>query len=572
MAIRRRRSNSVIRNQGNGRVRSVSKNVVDYSSGYMELITKAQESLQLADPFVELYEIDSAAYRIVEPVYAFRDLINIYIESTILRQCVEAYKVNIESYGYVWEYVGKEGKQNSKEAKAEKAKLESLINRMTGGRCTLEELRENSRIDYEVLGWRTFEVGRNVDGEITLFDHIPASTLRMTKKDPDSVDVDVEIINYETGDVETHTISRTFRRFVQYNAAAQKRVYFKEFGDPRNINPDTGKEDNSISPEDAATEIYVDAQYVPGHVYGLPRWAGQLPAILGSKEAELVNLNFFRENAIPAMAVLVSGGALTEESFQKLEAYILALKGQKSMNRVLVLEAAADDAAGGIDHSQPAPKIELKPMISERQQDGLFRDYDEHNNQKIRSSFRLPPIFVGRAEDYTRASAFASMQTAENQIFIPERMRFDTIVNKKILSTYKPKYWVFKSLGAPLSDPDAISKILKALGDQGALTPNTVIKVANKLLDVDIETIPDEWGDVPFQIIVPMVKSGIVIKGLDSFIKSAKNDLNNVDDPDPEDNSTQAEIKRIIKREVSTIVDDISSSIIESLQTFAEES
>jgi capsid portal protein len=108
------------------------------------------------------------------------------------------------------------------------------------------------------------------------------------------------------GDTFTRLVPRYFRRYAQISPGTLERVYFKEFGDPRIIDPKTGEVAPDLPFEEQATEIYMDAQYIPGHLYGVPKWIGILPAILGSREAEEVNLNFFRENAIPAMAVLVS--------------------------------------------------------------------------------------------------------------------------------------------------------------------------------------------------------------------------------------------------------------------------
>jgi capsid portal protein len=184
----------------------------------------------------------------------------------------------------------------------------------------------------------------------------------------------------------------------------------------------------------------------------------------------------------------------------------------------MVLEASADEQSGSIDHSQPAPKIEMKPMISERQQEGLFQEYDEKNMQKVRQSFRLPPIYVGRAEDYTRASAVASMITAEGQVFAPERGLFDEFMNRHVLASHGTRFWRFKSLGPALADPDAISKMIETFDSTGALTPNLVIKIARKMLDIDIETITDEWGDFPFPILMEYARQGADLPGITDHI------------------------------------------------------
>lgn len=561
----------------------ISRKENDYSYEFMSFLQKAENSKQLADVFKGEY--GTGKFDPIEPPYDYKGLIRIFAESTTLRQCIEAYVVNIESYGYTFDYVGPEGDQDSEAALSELTNLYEVLQQMTRDK-DLAEIRGNSRWDKEVLGNRCFEIARDEGGRITLLSHVQSATIRLTRQDPEPVDIVLEYPNpadpEKTIRVETQ---RKFRRFVQI-APNGKKVYFKEFGDPRRVDPATGKVDENMSVEDSATEIYYDSMYVPGHVYGLPRYIGQIPAILGSKEAEYVNLNFFRDNAIPAMVIMVAGGALTQEAFDNIENQLLAIQGQKAMQRLLIVEATSDDV-GDINRPSPAPKIDLKPMISERQQDGLFQDYDAANQVKVRNAFRLPPIYLGRADDYTRASAQASMLTAENQIFMPERYGFDMFMNKKILSTYKPKYWRYKSLGAPIVDAESMARMIKSIGAEGALTPNTVIKIANKVLDVNIEFIDDDWGDIPFALVMAMIRNGDRIKGLTDFIEEMNDQLDSADKPDDNaDGNTgdsadgasdetvtnmQLKLRRSLKSELRKFSHDVTDALKEGLQTVATE-
>lgn len=558
-----------------------SSNTKGYTYPYVELLTKAQDSKQLQNPFADTQHGSSRGE--IAPVYDPTTLARLVLENNILKQCIEAYVVNIESHGHVLEYVGPEGSEDSEEAQNEKTRLQAFL-AFPSPENTFREVREQARWDKESGAGAYFEIARNQRGEIILFDHVPGCTMRLTKKDEEATQVDVEVPNPEQeGELILKRVSRHFRRFVQ-KSTGNRRVYFKEFGDPRSINPTTGKEDPSLAVEEQATEILHWFLYSPGLVYGAPRWIGQLPAVLGSRESEIVNLNFFRENAIPAMAILVSGGALTDDTFARISQYINAVRGRDAMNRIMILEAAADEAAGSVEHSQPAPRIEMKPMISERQQEGLFQEYDQANMGKIRSSFRLPPIYVGRAEDYTRASAFASMLVAENQIFAPERALFDDMMNARILSTYHLKFWKFKSIGPSVAEPEATAKMIKSFGDQGALTPNVVIKIANQLLGVDIESVVQPWGDFPFAVVMEMVKSGREIIGFEEFVEEME-EVEPIEDDDtvpandnpkePEDIAAAAllEVRKEgnkIRRQLSDIKDDLMDAV-EGVQISAQE-
>lgn len=547
--------------KSSARIRSkvISKSIPDYSKAYESMFTKAQASKQFSDPFDYNYQGVIPFLQEIEPIYNFKNLITMYIESSILRQCIDAYVVNIESYGYVLEYIGDPANKNSKEANTERDLFKSLLSKIGQG-DSLTNIRANSRIDYEVIGARCFEVLRDNDRKVTAMIHVPSSSVRLTRYDPEDVEVVMQIIDPENSyGFKEETVFKNFRRYAQKNSHDGKKIYFKEFGDPRIVNCATGQVDPECPIEEQATELLYDHQYIPGAVYGLPRWAGQLPSILGSKEAELVNYNFFRENAIPALAVLVSGGALTEDAMEQLENHVAGIKGRKSFNRILLLEAASSDNQGGdINASSTAPKIDLKPMISERQQEGLFQEYDISNAKKIRSAFRLGPMFVGLSDDYSRASADASLVSAESQVFVPERTRFDMII-AKVLADYGFKFWRFKSVGAPVSDTDSLSRIIKSLDSVGALTPNTVIKIANQVLNIDVPVVLDEWGDKPFAITAGLVRQGFVPKGFESMISDMTQQVAPLSQAGTLD-STQ----KLILSEVENILQDFTHKLIDS--------
>jgi PBSX family phage portal protein len=523
--------------------------------------------------------MDKNSLRLIEPVYPYRDLLKVYHSSTILRQCVDSYVTNIESYGTELEYVGPEGQEDGRAAQNEKARVERLLATITTDGRPLKRHREDSRVDKEVLGARCFEIIQDAMGRVVHMDHVETSTIRMTSKEKDYTEVFA--IDYKTG--ARKMVRRRFRRFLQVLEDGRK-IWFKEYGDPRKISPTTGEVDNSLPIEDEATALYHDSLYAPGTPCGIPRWAGVIPTLLGAREAEMVNLNFFRDNAIPAMAVLVSGGALTEESFNKIDSYIQGVRGAASMNRIVVMEATAEGAdAAAVDGSLPAPKVDLKPMLSERQHEGLFKNYIEEAERKSRSSFRLPPLYIGSASEYNRASAFASVLTADQQIFVPERLAWDTMFDNVVLSTHNIRFWRVRSTGPGLQDPQEVARVVNSLGREGALTPNIAVKIANRYLDADIRPVTDEWGDLPFNVIMEYIKDGKTIKGLDIFEEeletvvpeapdsTSEQDEGALNDQQIEQASTVKVVRRLLDEVSDTLQKRLEDAIDERLQSIAAE-
>jgi PBSX family phage portal protein len=453
------------------------------------------------------------APQVISPVFSFRGLMRLYLTSTTLKECISAYKTNIESYGHTFVYSGKEGGKNSRASKQELARLEDLFGSFIKNGETFQQARENSRIDKEAIGARAFEVLKDEYGRPVGMNRVPSSTLLLTRLESEFVVV--QVYNPYTGEYVEQ--KRRFRRYCQRNPFGHM-IYFKELDDSRKINPQTGMVDNSLSIANEATSIYYDAYYTPGTPYGSPQWSACIPAMLGTIEAENVNYSFFKDNAVPAMAILVSGGALTEESFNKIESYFTQVRGAGSHNRIVVLEAATDipDIAG-VDGSVPAPKVDIKPMLSDRQHEGLFANYVEAGGEKIRKAFRLPPIYIGSAEEYNRASAFASVQVVEQQVFVPERMAWDTFVNETLLAPWNFRNWRVVTRSPAYNDPQEITKLVEVLGKEGGLTPNVCISIANRFMNFEIESIEDDWGDMPFLSTVNALSQGAKIKGFEYF-------------------------------------------------------
>jgi len=471
---------------------------------------RAYESQQIPDPFSNSYASGvgfAGPANILQPPYNPYTLMRFPNENNTLRQCIDAMVVNIESMGYRLEYTGPEGQDDSKEARAEKVRLEALLDQ-PNGEYGLLELRERRRRDYETYGYCYLEVCRGAyTTEILSFYHVSAHTMRLTALDAKPTEVNIWL-NRDGKFIRTK-VQRRFRRFVQ--EVGTKKIYFKEFGDPRNISSANGEVLPSNSTEEAATEILMSSLYSPGTPYGTPRWINQLPAVMGSRESELTNLQFFKDNAIPAMAVLVSGGQLTSDSITEIEEHINAVQGRKSIHRVMVLEAEGYEKSTAADKSIPAPKLEIKPLIHDRQNDALFQEYDKNNQAKVRSSFRLPPIFIGRSEDTTYATAQSSLVMAEAQIFGPERNKVDDLFNFTLLADGEgkpPQYWGFRSNPPRIVDPATIVTALSTLDTLGALTPNIAIGIANELFDLSINTVTHTWGDFPFSMSQKLLDKG----------------------------------------------------------------
>ena len=463
------------------------------------------QSQAIRDPWGNTAEL-TGANSVISPTYSPSSLLRLPKENSILDQCIRAYVTNIDSFGYRLEYIGPSGEQESREAVIEKESIDSLVQQPNSD-YTFTTLRIRLRTDMETFGYAFMEVGRDDQGRVLFMHHVPAQSIRMTAVQ--QIAVDQPIIFIRGGRRISQTVRSYYRKFIQ--RAGARAIYFKEFGDPRTMNARSGQYEDDTALEDQSTEILHFSLYAPGEAYGLPRWINQIPSILGSRETELTNLDFFKKNGIPAMAIMVAGGGLTDESIENIEELFAQGLGRDSIHKVLVLEAKGDPAASSETGSLPIPRLEMKPLAQERQEDGLFLQYEEKSSVKIRSSFRLPPLYLGRSEDLTWATAQASIAVTEGQVFAPERAIFDDTVNRKILANENglpPIYWRFRTLPPRLSNAQQLLEAIRTLGQEGGTTPNMIIGFANEYFGLGAPMVSEAWGNIPWRATLELIRAG----------------------------------------------------------------
>lgn len=477
---------------------------------------------QVPDPFNNVILHDGAQITsIIEPPFNPHALLRMPTENHMLRQCIDSMVTNTEGHGWRLEYIGPPDQQESDPAKLEKAKLEAFLS-APNPEHSVTETRERFRRDLETVGDGYYEMGRNADGTAAFVHHVPAHTVRLTQRDATETEfVTWRLVEGAWTEVKA---KRRFRRYVQ--VVGSKRVYFKEFGDPRVIDPSTGQEKPELGADKGATEIIHGQLYTPGTPYGSPRWINQLPAIMGSRQAELTNLDYFRDNAVPAMIITVAGGEITQASLDEIEQHLSSVRGRSSFNRVAVIEAVGHEEAASNDGTVSPPTLEVKPLRSEQANDGRFLEYDKECAKKVRAAFRLPPIFVGQSEDYSHATAKSAYAVAESQVFGPERTRSDELWNAKVLATFQPVYWALRANPPRITDPQDVLSAVDSFDRAGALTPNVVIGLANEYFDLRIPTILHEWGNWPFSLVGKIADKGTLV-GLEAIIDPVREEAAN---------------------------------------------
>lgn len=446
---------------------------------YMVMADAAKE---VEDEFADLYTSHAGtpgAVLALQPPYMPRQLKQLVSHNNILNQCVQAMEVNIDGTGY--EFVSAEdGKEVDKE---EVKKAEAFFNEPYPGKSFVS-IRRSVRNDMESIGWGFMEVLRNMTGEVVAVRNIEGPTIRLIRL------AEQRLMTYKMErsgkEIEMKIYERP-RRFVQHFGATGgvvQRQFFKEFGCPLDLNRITGEwapDGTTLKAEEKATELLyfgVDKDY--NSPYFVPRWINQLPSVAGSRKAEEQNLEYLDAGGMPPAIIFIQGGSMVGDAAQQLRTYLST--GNRKKGRAVVVELASN--SGSLDGSTGAVTAKVERFGAESSKDAMFQKYDEKCEEHVRVGFRLPPLFIGKSQDYNYATAVVAYQVAEAQVFQPERHEFDEIVNKTLMKALGFKNIKFKSKPISIKSIEELFKGLQLL--DGKVDPDDFVREVNAALGTDL--------------------------------------------------------------------------------------
>lgn len=447
------------------------------------------KAIEKSDKSTHLSESSNSSEWLTPPA-DLRGYKTLVTESSILPQCIRAYKNNIAGFGIDIKYK-EDYEEETEEMKAEFIRAKEIVELLNMDMDT-KEVFEDVIESRETYGIGYVEVIQNKTGEITGVEFI---------KDTPSVVKTISLlpyieVNYNyNGRIETRP-----RKFCKYKQQiGSKTVYFKEIGDPRIMDNRDGsylKEGETLDFEYHANEILEFA--IGTEPYGEVRWIGQILGVDGSRKAESLNNRYFEEGRHTPLMIMVKGGTLSEDSFGKLEDYMNNIKGEKGQHAFMILEVENTDNTVEFADTQ-TPSIEIKDLASILQRDELFQEYLDNNRRKVQSAFQLPDLYVGYTTDFNRATAQTAQEVTEKQVFQPERKSLAWAINNKLLNGYGLKYVEAYFLEPDITNPDDLAKILNITERAGGLTPNKAKEITYKIIGESAEKYEGDWGDTPIQ-------------------------------------------------------------------------
>lgn len=520
---------------------------------------------------------------LVDPELDFVKLEKMVDKSPILKACIDAIVTNT-NFGYdikpVWDI------QRKKMIDANGQERMATINRKTGeeidpdilaamdeeynrlsmfhsGACldmSWEQLCNIRSINEETFGCAFWEWEVDETNAYIGVKPVDTKTVRLLKPERFPITVKQKVKNPITMEYEERTRKMRFRRFVQI--VGTQRVYFKEFRDPRVMDARTGKylrwpgsdafgaqagayvlREEYLRPESQggfpeawlpkgfieATELLHFKIYHPGSPYGIPRYVPSTKIVLGVHLADMVNFHLLNGNAIPPVMVIVEG--TRDQQLQKMitEHVDKTIRGPHSFSKMLVVQVDSKlkGTSSGLGSNVIKPTVKVIKLADVIMGQGMFLEYTKLQEERTISNYRLPNLFVGKNNDMTRATAQVSKEIAEEQVFGPLRKAFDAIMNTVIYNALGIRFWRYESKASKLEDHEVRARLIEIFSRWGGLLPIDLRREASKLLDENLQDIPEPFMNKPIDISKAEVRSG-------GRLRNDPERLPGAPDPDPE--------------------------------------
>lgn len=473
-------------------------------------ITKREEDGPVTSSAVEdeFKNFSLSRHGVIDPPYPLSRFISLKEESTELGQCIQSMITNTVGFG--WTLRERPIPEGLREKFQDEIMLErlTLLTRFEAVHPTYSftDLRERAKDDQHSCGNGYIELIENRSEELSALGHVPGHLVRITKLSPKPIKISVPRVRPDKDfQIENVDMWHRFRKFgvVRLN----KIVWFKEAGDPRFLDRETGEYSDNVPFAKRASSLIHFGNYSAKSPYGVPLWIGNLFSVYGSRSAEEINYNTLATNNIPSMFVIVENGALTESSIDRLREWTEAqIQNAANYSKFLLLEGDT------IEDGAPNPtqfKIRVEPLKSLQQDDQLFQQYDHNNREKLRQAFRLPGIFVGRTDSYNRATADTSRDIADEQVFAPERARDDHKINRFIMLRWGARFHTFRSNHPNITDDIELIRLMAIAERSGAMTPRRADRIVKDVFGDDIGPMPKGIDlDRPFSVTFAEAQGG----------------------------------------------------------------
>lgn len=301
-------------------------------------------------------------------------------------------------------------------------------------------------------------------------------------------------------------VGHTVRMKVRGGFVAQlkkgKFKHYKDWGDPRLIDSRTGKVHKPgmglLAPQYHATElIHFKIDSARDTEYGVPMHLSTGPAIAGNRFAAERNASFFENDAVPRLAIVVTGPQrLSKGSREDIKNFLERKnKGSTTNQRVMIIQAGKKE--GSLSEGEKVD-IKFEKLTVGISEEGSYLKYQDKTKDEVAESMGIHPVFFEK--DATKASMNVGRSITLDQTFEPDIVDYEYIINNTIVKRLGVTHVAVRLNRPKTLDFEGQAGILKKLERTGGITPNDVRIFLNK------PKFKANWADLPLPLAMQVLK------------------------------------------------------------------
>lgn len=366
-------------------------------------------------------------------------------------------------------------------------------------RSTPADVLEMAWIDYEGIGWLSIEILTTMDGMPMGLSYVPAMTVRLRKDKPGYAQLKRGRVQYfgAAGDryqgLTPEIVSDGDAVTVRYEVS-------EDAGDRVLVDSETGDAGESV--DNPANELIFKRNHSPLYTnYGAPDIAPGISTVRADDEAESYNIDFFENDGVPRMAIVVEGGQLTQGARTDIQNLIHGMKDQP--HRTIILEAEklleSKQDSFNLDGDEDDLRIRLEPLTIGNTEDASFDNFRDRNEHEILKAHEVPPIEAGAI----KSGAFSTDAEAQRKGYIetvirPKQEAFEQLIYETVHAALGVTDWTIRlknrGIDTRLSDAQVANARISA--SQGAMTINEARHELDMGPLTDVDGTPDPRGDM----------------------------------------------------------------------------
>lgn len=400
----------------------------------------------------------------------------------------------------------------------------------------LEPLRDGIKRkehDRILLGWGGVIVYREGDPAIPGLPPMPtglgrfeAANARFTVQDrkPTIVPIPVALTDGRIVWVERPVY---FRRIL-YRGKNGRATWYKQYGDWRSMDRTTGKYANGnryTAPAEAwepgrhtapivknpALEVMAWASGFPNAgAYGISGWHSEMTTVNTTIEHAKLLYDYLKSGLfaiIIAAADRKFDDKTADEAIKKIDELGRGRTGLAALIRLsLMPETSSTGPAALTSDTSERGRIILQQMSTELPSYLVDGSFSQSTDERLLHAERLPGLLVGRSQDYNFATAAAAWSVVNRLRFAPHHAENEAFLNK-ILVERGITLWALRTHSPEWQEREALSSVGSTLGQLGGVSVNQAIAMLRSSLGVDVSSVEQWWGDLPFEVVRQVMTS-----------------------------------------------------------------